>query len=140
MNLAPSATVIGAMLLRLPFTFAQHLDASAIDQQIQAGRSGCNFNSNLQCLLPPAPRAVIRNRPIQACQPEYALRHTHGLAQWQAEQTLDTQTELDRFVTEARTTAALSTCLAMPVHAGLSQISSEPRVFSAALYAFRFVV
>jgi hypothetical protein len=34
MDLAPLAAVIGAMLLGLPFALAQHLDASAMEQQV----------------------------------------------------------------------------------------------------------
>ena len=68
MDLAPLAAVIGAMLLRLPFAFAQHLDAGAIDQQVQAGRGGHNFNGDAQCLLPPTHGAVVGDGPVQACQ------------------------------------------------------------------------
>jgi len=38
MDLAPLTTVVGAVPLRLPFAFAEHLDASAVDQKVQSCR------------------------------------------------------------------------------------------------------
>ena len=80
MDFAPLAAVVSAVLFGLPFTVAQHLDAGAVDQQVQAGRGRHDFGSDTQCLLPAAHGAVIRNRSIQTCQPKQALRHAHRLA------------------------------------------------------------
>lgn len=39
MHLAPLAPIVGTVFLGFPFTFAQHLDVSAVDQQRQVGRA-----------------------------------------------------------------------------------------------------
>ena len=51
------------MLLGLPFAFAEHLDPCAIHQQVQTRRGRHCADSDLQCFLPPAYRAVVRHRP-----------------------------------------------------------------------------
>jgi hypothetical protein len=65
-DLAPLVAIVGAMLPGLPFAFTQHLDAGAIDQQVQAGCDRHDFNGDAQCLLPPAHRAVIGDGLVQA--------------------------------------------------------------------------
>ncbi len=115
-HLAPLAAILRPVLLRLPLTFAQHLDARAVHQQMQSGRGRYCPDGNLKRLLPPADRAVVRRRPIKSRQAQQALRHAHGLAQRQIEQAFDTQAELDRFVAEHLAAPALATRLAVPVH------------------------
>ena len=46
-HLAPLAAIVRAMLFRLPFAFAQHLDARAVHQQMQACRSRRGANGHL---------------------------------------------------------------------------------------------
>ena len=80
MHLAPLATVIGPVLLRLPFAFAQHLDARAVHQQMHACRGRHGSDGHLQGLLPPPYRAVVRHWPVESSKVQQALRHPHGLA------------------------------------------------------------
>lgn len=58
MHLAPLAAMFCPVLLRLPLAFTQHIDASAVHQQVQA-RRGRHSDSHLQRLFPPADRAVV---------------------------------------------------------------------------------
>src|SRR5476649_1479726 len=66
MHLAPLPTVIRAMLLRFPFTFAQHLDAGTVDQQVQPCRRCVRRNLQGKILLAAANGAEIGNLPIQS--------------------------------------------------------------------------
>lgn len=68
------------MFLRLSFAFAQHLDAGAVQQQMQARRGWHGADSHLQRLLPPAYRAVVRHFPVEPSQAQQALLHPHDLA------------------------------------------------------------
>jgi len=115
-DLAPLAAVIRTMLLRLPFAFAQHLDASAVYQQMQARRGRYCSDGDLQRLLPPADRAVVRHLPSETGQAQQALRHAHGLAQRQIEQAFDAQAELDRLIAKRLAAPAFAARLAMPLH------------------------
>jgi len=110
------AAIVCAMLFRLPFAFAQHLDAGAVHQQMQPRRGRDSADRHLQRLLAPAYRAVVRHRPVKSSQFQQALRHAHGLAQWQIEEALDAQAELDRPIAELLATPALAAWLAMPSH------------------------
>jgi hypothetical protein len=62
------------------------------------------------------------------------LRHTHRLAQRQVE------TELDGRIAVVLTAAPFSAGTTVPAHILVSQMSSEPQAFSAALYSSRLVV
>jgi hypothetical protein len=104
------------MLLRLPFALAKHLDACAVHQQVRTRRGRHSADGDLQRLLAPAYRAVVRHRPVEPSQAQQALRHPHGPAQRQIEQALHTQAELDRLVAERLAARALATWLAMSVH------------------------
>ena len=73
------------MLLRLPFSFTQHLDAGPVHQQMQARGGHYGANGHLQRLLQSAYRAVVRYRPAEPSQAQQALRHAHGLTQRQTE-------------------------------------------------------
>lgn len=75
MHLAPLAAVLLAMLLRLPFAFAQQFDARAVHQQMQSRRGRHCTNSNLQRSSPPADRAVIPHRPVKSSQAQQNLGH-----------------------------------------------------------------
>lgn len=59
MHLAPLPTVVRAMLLRFPFTFAQHLDAGTVDQQVQPCRRCVRRNLHGKILLAAAVRQDI---------------------------------------------------------------------------------
>jgi hypothetical protein len=88
------------VLLGLPFAFAQHSDACAVHQQMQAGCGWHSLDDDLQCLLSPNDRAVAGNGPFKPSQPQKALRHAHGLMLWQIEEALDAQAELDGLIGE----------------------------------------
>lgn len=115
-DLAPLATVVGTMLLRLPLAFAQHLDACTVDQQVQSRRRRLRSDRHRKTLLAPADRAEVGHLPVQSGQPEQTLRHTHGLAQGQIEQALNGQAELDRRLAVLRTAAPLAARTAVPAH------------------------
>src|SRR5471030_1783144 len=64
MHLAPLPTVVRAMLLRFPFTFAQHLDAGTVDKPVQPCRRCVGRNLHGKILLAAADGAEIGNLPI----------------------------------------------------------------------------
>lgn len=66
MDLAPLSPGIGTVLLGLPFPFAQHLDARAIDQLMERAISATIGDRHLQMLLTSRDRAEIGHRPIQS--------------------------------------------------------------------------
>lgn len=80
-HLAPLAAVVRAMLFRLPFAFAQHLDTDAVHQQMQTRRGRYGADGDLQRFLAATDPAVARYRLAQPSQMQQTLRHTHGLAQ-----------------------------------------------------------
>ena len=51
MDLAPLATVVGAVFLRLSFAFAEHLNAGAVDQKVQSCRCRLRPDRYRQVLL-----------------------------------------------------------------------------------------
>jgi len=104
------------MLFCLPFAFAQHLDAGAVDQKMQSRRRRMRPDRHRQILLAPADRAEIGYLPVEAGQFEKALRHAHRLAQGQTEQALDGQAELDCRLAVRRAAAPFAAGTAMPTH------------------------
>lgn len=86
MHLAPLAAVVGTVLLGFPFAFAQHLDPSAIDQQMERVISASIGDRHLQMLLASRNRAEIGNLPIQSRQLKQALDQPHTLAQGKSKQ------------------------------------------------------
>jgi hypothetical protein len=84
----PLTSIVGAMLLGLPLAFAQHLDASAVVQQVQSCRRGVSRYRHGEMLSPAADGAEIGHLPVQAGQFEQVLRHAHRLEQRQIEQAL----------------------------------------------------
>jgi len=116
MHLAPLAPVIGPMFLALPLTFAQHLDASAIDQQVQRLASALMRQRHLQMLLAPTQGAEISNTPIQTGQIQQALDHAGGLAQSLTVQILDHQAELNGCFRERRGAPPLAIGFTCPFH------------------------
>ena len=66
MHFVPLAAVVGPMLFTLPLTFAQHLDAGAINQKVQRLASVLVSQCYLQVLLASAQGAEIRNTPVQS--------------------------------------------------------------------------
>ena len=83
------SAVVGTMLLGFPFTLPNHLDAGAIDQQMQACRCRLCRDRHREMFLPPADGAEIGHLPVQSRQLEQTLRHAHRLAQRQIEQAHD---------------------------------------------------
>ncbi len=66
MDLAPLAAVVGVALLCLPPAFTQHLDAGAVDQQMQARRRRVRSDHRRQMFLAPADGAEVGSLPVQA--------------------------------------------------------------------------
>src|SRR5450830_302361 len=58
-HLAPLTAILGAMLFSLPLSFTNHLDAGAVDQQVQAGRRRVGRDRHREMLLPPTDGAEI---------------------------------------------------------------------------------
>ena len=65
-HLAPLAAALCAVLLGLPLTFAQELDASGVSQHVQTLGACLVVHLHLQALLPAAHRAVVGSAPRQA--------------------------------------------------------------------------
>lgn len=126
MHLAPLTAVLRAVFLRFPFAFTQHLDAGAVDQQVQPGRGWTARNGHLQMLLPPAHGAVIRRQPVQPRQFEQALHHTHGLSERKIEQAFDRQAELNGGIAESRCPSTFADCRAMPAHVTVQPDHQRP--------------
>jgi hypothetical protein len=110
------AAVVGPMLLGLPLSLAQHLDARTVDKQVQSRCRRLRPDRHRKMLLAPADRAEVGNPPVQSGQLEQALRHAHRLAQGQIEQALDGQTELNRRLAVRRNAAPLAAGSAVPTH------------------------
>jgi len=115
-NLAPLTTVVGTMLFGLPLTFAQLLDAGAVDQQVQSRRRRLCLHRHRKNLLAPADGAEVGHLPVQTRQLEQTLRHAHCLTQRQVEQALNRQTELNRRLAVLRAAVPLVTGTAVPAH------------------------
>lgn len=79
MHLAPLASVLSAVFLGLPLTFAQHLDARAIDQQMQHIRLAAIRDFYLQFLLASRNRAEVRHWPVQPRQLQQAFNQPDAL-------------------------------------------------------------
>ena len=61
------------MLVGVPLPFALHLDARAVDQQVQRTVRAAVGDVNLQCLLAARQRAEGQGQPSQADQAQQAL-------------------------------------------------------------------
>ena len=83
-DLAPLATVVGPMLFGLTPAFTEHLDASAVDKEVQSRCCRLRADRHEKMLLAPAYGTEVGQLPVQASKLEQALRHTHRLAQGQA--------------------------------------------------------
>jgi hypothetical protein len=84
-DLALLATVIGPMFFGLPLAFAQHLDACAVDQEVQSCCRRLRCDRHRKMLLASADGTKVGHLPVQASKPEQALRHAHRLAQGRVE-------------------------------------------------------
>lgn len=115
-NLAPLTPIVSAMLLRFPLALAKHLDAGAVDQQMQSRRRRTRLDRHRQMLLAPADGAEVGNLPVQTGQSEQALRHAHRLPQGQIEQALHRQAELNRRFAVFRAAAPPAAGDAVPAH------------------------
>jgi hypothetical protein len=115
-DLAPLATVVGPMSFGLPLTFAQHLDACAVDQKVQSRclRLGCDRHRKI--LLASADGTKVGHLPVWASELEQALCHGHRLTQGKIEQALDGQAELDRRLAVLLMAAPLAAGTAVSAH------------------------
>jgi len=104
------------MLFGLPLAFTQHLDAGAVDQEVQSLCCRLRADRHRKILLATANGTEVGHLPVQASKLEQALRHAHRLAQGQVEQALDRQAELDRRLAVLRTAAPLAAGTAVPAH------------------------
>jgi hypothetical protein len=116
-DLAPLATIVGPVLFSLPLALAQHLDARAVDQEVQSRCRRLHSDRHRKILLTPANGTEVGYLPVQARELEQALWHPHRLAQSQVKQALDGQAELDRRLAVLRATAPLAAGTAVPAHA-----------------------
>ncbi len=107
MHLAPLSPVLGLMLLGLPFPLSYHIDAGAVDQQVQPGLSRTARVLNGQGFLSAAQRAVVRHRPVEISQRQQAADQTRALVQWQIVQCYDHQAKLDSGIGEGGITSPL---------------------------------
>ena len=96
MHLAPLAAALGAVLIGLPLTFAQELDARGVSKQMQALGACLVVHLHVQALLPAADCAVVGCGPRQASHTQQRLHQAQRLPQRQAKQALDGQAKLDR--------------------------------------------
>jgi hypothetical protein len=98
MDLAPLAAALNTVLAGLPFTVIEELDPGAVHEQVKRPIDAPIWDLDGQRLLPSAKRRVIRHLPIQTRHLEQAGHHPGCLPEWQLEQHLDRQAELDRRV------------------------------------------
>lgn len=98
MDLAPLATALNTVLAGLPFTVTKELNPGAVHEQIERPIGAPIRDLDGQRLLPSAKRRVIRHLPIQTRHLEQAGHHPGRLPEWQLEQHLERQAELDRGV------------------------------------------
>ena len=75
-DLTPLTSIVGTVPLRLPLGFTWHLDAAAVNQQVQSRRRPIHADRHRQVLLTSADRAEGRYLAVQAGQLEQALRRT----------------------------------------------------------------
>lgn len=128
------------MLLRFLFTLAEHLDTSAVDQQMQSCRRRMRPDRHSQMFLAPADGTEIGSLRIQAGQPEQALRHAHCLSQRQIEQATNLRAKLNRRFAVRRAAPRLPLAPPCQRMSLSSQTSSDPRALNASLYSFQLVV
>ena len=88
------------MLAGIPLTFALCLDASAVDQEVQRTSATAIWQTYFQRSLTAAKGAEIGHHPIQTNELQQALHKACSLAQRQSEQHFQSETSLDRSVTE----------------------------------------
>ena len=100
MHLAPLAPALNTVLAGLPFTVAEELDASAVNQQVQRPIGAPIRDLDGERLLPPTQGRVIRHGPVQVRHLQQAGDHPGRLPQRQLEQDLDGQAKLDRGISE----------------------------------------
>ena len=117
------------MLARVPLAFTFHLDAGAIDEQVNRPLGAAIWDGHVLGLLPPGQGAEVEHRPVETDQPQQALDEPGRLSQGHAEQDLHRKTGLGRGV--AVTLLPVGT--ASQLISGSNQIVSEPRRLSASL-------
>jgi hypothetical protein len=74
-----------AVLLAIPFTFPEQLQAGAVDQQVQGTAWGNLRPATGEAATAPAQGGVVGNREIKPKQPEHASGEALSLAQGQVE-------------------------------------------------------
>ena len=139
-NLAPDTSLGAAMLTGIPLTFALCFDACAIDQEVLRTCSTAIWQAYVQRSLTTAKGAEVWHRPIQPDELQQALHKTCGLSQRQSEQHFQSETGLDRSITEILLPTTLAARWWYPNHLRIKQIDSEPRRFKLSLYDDQIVV
>jgi hypothetical protein len=104
-----------------------------VHQQVQGPIGAAIRDLDGQRFLPPAQRRAIRHSPVQVGQLQQASHHSRRLPEWQIEQNLDRQTELDRGIREHRRATGPPSGGASQVISFPNQISRAPRFFSEAV-------
>ncbi|KOF18471.1 hypothetical protein AC244_13975 [Ensifer adhaerens] len=94
MQLAPLPAIGGAMLAALPFSFAHHFDAGAVDEEMECAAAGAVRDFHVEHLLAPTQGRVIGNGPIQAGKGQQAGDKADRLAKRKAKQHLEGQAGL----------------------------------------------
>gem|GEM_PF-1515539 len=116
MDLAPLASPLNAMIAGLPLAIAEELDTGAVHQQVQWPASTAIRDLHLQSLLPSAQRGVVRNRPIQPCEPQQTGDHPGGLPERELKQHLYRQAELDSRIRKDRRAPLTALMRRVPGH------------------------
>src|SRR5690606_749759 len=78
-DLAPDASLLAAMLARVPLVLSFVLDTRAFDQDVQWAFRAAIRNVDRKCPLTPAEGAEVRHVPIEARQPKQAFYNARRL-------------------------------------------------------------
>jgi len=116
------------------------LAATRGDQEVLRTCSTAIWQAYVQRSLTTAKGAEVWHRPIQPDELQQALHKTCGLSQRQSEQHFQSETGLDRSITEILLPTTLAARWWYPNHLRIKQIDSEPRRFKLSLYDDQIVV
>jgi hypothetical protein len=146
MHLPPLALALNTMLAGLPFVtrqwfackpregaIAEELDAGAVHEQVDGSIRTAVRDLDGERLVPPAQRRVIRHGPVQTRHLRQASHHPGSLPERQLEQDLNRQAELERASQNTAGRPGLPSGGASQVIPLSNQISSDPRLRSAAV-------
>ena len=116
------------------------LDPCAVNQEMQRTLRPAMRDVHGKGLLAATERAEIRHLPVRVNQGEQALHEPGRLPQRHPEKDLHRQAGLHGSVAVDRPSPPLACRLRRPRHGSIKQIVSDPRRFSASLYAGQFRV